>query len=62
MTVWEVKLVPVDKPNADGRYTFVEAEYLQFSQQIGDEFVVSFSEVQPYYQWGGYPSAEFVIK
>ena len=57
--MFDVKLVPLNNKNADGRWTHVEASGMWFDRVIGDEFVVKFNSTQPFYQHGGYPTPEF---
>ena len=59
--MFDVKLVPVSEPNADGRWTHVEAKGMWHGRRIGNEFVVQFNTTQPFYQHGGYPTPEFTL-
>lgn len=49
MTHYEVKLVPLNDHNADGRWTTVYAPKLVFDTVIGSEYVVSHHREQPPY-------------
>lgn len=60
--IYEVKLVPVDEPNADGRWTSVEATKLKRGQVIGSEFVVQYRPEQPFYMHGGPSIPEFRLE
>lgn len=59
--IYEVKLVPLSIPNADGRWTHVEATHMNYDRVVGEEFVVQYRKVQPFYQGHGYPTPEFKL-
>lgn len=62
MTHYEVKLVPLDDHNADGRWTTVVATTMKCGTVIGSEYVVSYHKEQPFYMHGGYMTPEFKLE
>ncbi len=59
MRNYELKLVPVSDPNADGRWTvYCLDREPHFGEVIGNEFVVCKFLEQPFYQHGGFSNPE----
>jgi hypothetical protein len=59
--MFEVKLVPVRDPQAEGRWANVAADQMWLGRRVGAEFVVKFNVLQPFYQHGGYPTPEIAL-
>lgn len=63
MAIWEVKLVPVAEPNADGRWTTLDLDAEPafddvFETKHGIESVVQKRREQPFYMHGGHSVGE----
>jgi hypothetical protein len=65
LTNYELKLVPVNEPNADGRFTvYALNREPEFGEVIDKEFVVCKKREQPGYMHGSYstPEKTFILK
>lgn len=59
--IYEVKLVPLSDPNAEGRWTHVDAGWMNYERIVGEEFIVQIGKVYPYSQEQAYPTPEFKL-